>query len=156
MKKYPEGKLNAYAGDLLAALKPVKETIIRTEDFEYSEDFKQLHLMAVVYNKTTTKQEDLKAAIESFNKEKFSHLKLSIGQLDLDASKDLGIMFINSFTDKKTTEAYLRAFINGRKGFTVEMDSNFNNFAISRDNFQMLFQSKKLDDYLKFHTRFYQ
>ncbi|MFT6970985.1 MAG: TolA-binding protein [Roseivirga sp.] len=156
LEKYPEGKLNDYAGELLSALKPVKETIIRNEDFEYSEDFKQLHLMAVVYNRTSTKKEELKAAIESFNKEKFAHLKLSIGQLELDAGKDLGIMFINSFTEKKTAEAYLRAFKSAREKFVIEVDSNFNNFAISRDNFQMLYQSKKLEDYLKFHSRFYQ
>jgi hypothetical protein len=65
-------------------------------------------------------------------------------------------MFINSFADKKTAEAYNRALSKAMKGFKIEVDPNFNNFAISRDNFQMLYQSKELDTYLKFHKKFYQ
>jgi outer membrane protein assembly factor BamD (BamD/ComL family) len=156
ISKYPDGKLNLYAKDLLAALKPVKESIVRSEDFEYSEDFKLLHLVSVVFEQTVTDGAQLKALIEAYNNETFSHLKLSIGQLVLDESKNLGIMFINSFADKKTAEAYNRALSKAMKGFKIEVDSNFNNFAISRDNFQMLYQSKELDTYLKFHKKFYQ
>jgi len=155
-KKYPEGKLNIYANELLGALKPIKETIVRSEDFEYSEDFKLLHLEAVVFEQTVTNATQLKALIDSYNKETFSHLKLSIGQLVLDESKNLGIMFINSFADKKTAEAYHRALSKALKDFKIEVDSNFNNFAISRDNFQMLYQSKALEAYIQFHKRFYQ
>lgn len=154
--KYPEGRLTNYAKDLLIAVNPVKETIVRSEDFEYSEDFKQLHLLAIVYNSEVTKTADLRTAIENFNKETFSHLKLSVGQLAFDESKKLGIIFINSFEDKKTVEAYHRAFKKALADFTIEVDSNFNNFAISRDNFQMLFQSKELEAYLRFHNTFYQ
>jgi outer membrane protein assembly factor BamD (BamD/ComL family) len=156
IKKYPEGKLNTYAKELLVALKPVKETIVRTEDFEYSEDFKLLHLVAVVFEQTATDGAQLKSLIEEYNTSTFSHLKLSVGQLVLDEGKNLGIMFINSFADKKTAEAYNRALTKAVKGFKIEVDSNFNNFAISRDNFQMLYQSKELDTYLKFHKKFYQ
>ena len=156
VNKYPEGRLTNYAKDLLIAVNPIKETIVRSEDFEYSEDFKQLHLVAIVYNNEVTKSADLKAAIENFNKSSFSHLKLSVGQLEFDTSKKLGIIFINSFEDKKTVEAYHRAFKKALTDFTIEVDSNFNNFAISRDNFQMLFQTKELEAYLRFHNTFYQ
>ncbi|WP_323755709.1 hypothetical protein [Roseivirga sp.] len=156
VEKYPEGRLTNYAKDLLLAVNPIKETIVRSDDFEYSEDLKQLHLLAIVYNNEVTKTTDLKAAIENFNKNSFSHLKLSVGQLEFDESKKLGIMFINSFEDKKTVEAYHRAFKKALADFTIEVDSNFNNFAISRDNFQMLFQTKALEAYLRFHNRFYQ
>ena len=156
MSKYPEGKLNLYAKDLLVALRPVKSTILRSEDFEYSEDFKLLHLVSVVFEQTVTDGAQLKSLIEAYNNETFSHLKLSIGQLVLDEGRNLGIMFINSFADKKTAEAYNRALSRAVKGFKIEVDSNFNNFAISRDNFQMLYQSKELDTYLKFHKKFYQ
>ncbi len=156
VSKYPEGRLTNYAKDLLIAVNPIKETIVRSEDFEYSEDLKQLHLLAIVYNSEVTKTTDLKTAIENFNKNSFSHLKLSVGQLEFDESKKLGIVFINSFEDKKSVEAYHRAFKKALADFTIEVDSNFNNFAISRDNFQMLFKTKELEAYLRFHNTFYQ
>ncbi|MGW8122475.1 type IX secretion system periplasmic lipoprotein PorW/SprE [Roseivirga echinicomitans] len=154
--KYPEGRLTNYAKDLLIAVNPIKESIVKSEGFEYSEDFKQLHLLVIVYNTEVTSTAELKTAIESFNQGSFAHLKLSVGQLVFDESKKLGIMFINSFEDKKTVEAYHRAFKNALADFTIEVDSNFNNFAISRDNFQMLFQTKALEPYLQFHNTFYQ
>ena len=138
------------------AVNPVKETIVRSEDFEYSEDFKQLHLVAIIYNKAVTKPVDLKREIEAYNDAIFSHLKLSVGQLEFDPKQQLGVLFINSFEDKKTVEAYHRALSRARENFSIEVDSNFNNFAISRDNFQMLMQSKELEAYLSFYKRFYQ
>ncbi len=156
VEKYPEGKLTDYAKELLAAVNPVKETIVRSDDFEYSEDLKQLHLVAIIYNKAVTKSIDLKNEIERYNVSIFSHLKLSVGQLEFDPKQQLGVLFINSFEDKKTVEAYHRALKRALENFSIEVDSNFNNFAISRDNFQMLMQSKKLEDYLRFYSRFYQ
>lgn len=35
-------------------------------------------------------------------------------------------------------------------------DANFHTFAISRDNFTLLFQKDTLEDYLRFHRKFYQ
>lgn len=156
VQKYPEGKLNTHAKELLVAINPVKETIIRNEDFEYSEDFRQLHLVAVVYNTGVTPANNLKKALENYNAEVFAHLKLNIAQLEFNKEKQLGIMYVNSFVDKKTAEAYYRALSKALDNFEIEVDSNFNSFAISRDNFQMLFQSKQLEAYLKFYKRFYQ
>lgn len=154
--KYPEGELHDYAQELLSKVNPAKDDIIVEEDFEFSEDFKQLHLVAVSFNTGIVNTDSLQAKIEAFNNEQFELQRLSTGFLYLDESTNTGIVFINSFKTKSASMTYNLALTEALKEVEHQSDSIFHNFAISRDNFTMLFQSKKLEDYLAFNKRFYQ
>ena len=156
-EKYPEGELNAYARELLSIVNPAKEDVISADDenFEFSEDFKQLHLVALTFNLKINDPEKLKGFLESFNEANFEKQRLSVGFLNFDDEKQSAILFINSFKTKSAAITYRTTLVEGLKGFDSQSDPIFHNFAISRDNFTLLFQSKRLEEYLKFNKKFY-
>jgi tetratricopeptide (TPR) repeat protein len=156
-EKYPEGELHDYALFLLEKINPAKEEIATPEDqFEFSEDFKQLHLIGISFNTSLNSMQTIKAFIETFNQENFSKQRLSVGFLNFNKDEQSGMLFINSFKTKSAAITYNLALGKALEDLDRQSDPIFHNFAISRDNFTLLFQSKKLDDYLKFNKRFYQ
>jgi len=154
--KYREGELHAYAQELLNTVNPAKNDIVLDDDFEFSEDFKQLHLVAVTFSLELTDPEELKVFIESFNSENFDRQRLSVGFMNFDNEAQSGIMFVNSFKTKSASMTYNLALTEALNKRESQSDPFFHNFAISRDNFTMLFQSKRLEDYLEFNKKFYQ
>jgi len=154
-EKYPEGELHDYAQTLLSKVNPAKEDIIRSDDFEFSEDFVQLHLVAISFNIELNDPDAIKTYVENFNEENFTQ-PLSVGFLSFDEETKTGMLFVNSFKTKSASMTYNLALTKALNELERQSDPIFHNFAISRDNFTMLFQSKKLEDYLKFNKRFYQ
>ena len=153
--KYPEGELHNYAKNLLNKLSPAKEEVIRDTDFEFSEDFKQLHLVSVTFSESVYEQDMIQSFIELFNEDNFSKQRLSVGSLKFDESKNITILFVNSFKTKSAAETYNLALTEAFNDLDLPTDANFHNFAISRDNFTLLFEDKKLEEYLAFNKRFY-
>lgn len=154
--KYPEGPLHNYAQELLSKVNPAKDDVLLPEGFEFSEDFKQLHLVAVTFSLEITNPDELKKLIEQFNIENFEKQRLSVGFLNFDEKTSSGILFVNSFKTKSAAMTYNLALSKALERIESESDPIFHNFEISRDNFTMLFQSKKLEEYLKFNSKFYQ
>lgn len=155
-EKYPEGELHNYAKTLIAALNPTKADTPKDEEFLFSEDFKQLHLVAVTISLDQEDKDELKTFIETFNAEKFARQRLSVGFLNFDESTNSGILFVNSFKTKSASMTYNLALAEALKEMNRQSDPIFHNFAISRDNFNTLFQTKKLREYIAFNKRFYQ
>ena len=154
-EKYPEGSLHNYAQNLLGAMSSDKENINQLS-FEFSEDFKQLHLVSVTFNSSLNDDENIKSFIERFNQENFKNQRLSVGYLQFDESNETGVFFVNSFKTKSAAETYNLALTEAFNDLKCHQPNpNFHSFAISKDNFNMLFQSKKLDNYLAFNKRFY-
>ncbi len=154
-EKYPEGPLYDYAQNLLRTMSPGKKENTNQPSFEFSEDFKQLHLVSVTFNLDLNDTDNLKSFIENFNESNFEKQRLSVGYLQFDETNNTGILFVNSFKTKSAAETYNLALTEALNELERQSDPIFHNFAISRDNFTMLFESKKLDNYLAFNKRFY-
>lgn len=153
--KYPEGPLFDYASSLLSGLKPAKDEILSDRGFSFSEDFKQLHLVAITVDTTINTVESVKAQILLLNKEKFPNQRISIGNLALKKKENLEIIYINSFKTKSASERYRNVLAESLKSLIKQEDTNFHNFAISIDNLQFLFDSEDIEGYLNFHKKFY-
>ena len=152
---YPEGPLHEEAKKLLAGLKAGESNTASKADFEYSENFDQLHLVALIYNKAINDEETIKAAIDAFNAKNFPDDQLNLAIIPFDESKDLGLMYVNSFRTKEKAEAYYPDFRDAMKDFGVKVDLNFNNFVISRVNLTFLTRRKDVAEYVNFYNRFY-
>lgn len=155
-EKYPEGKLHDYAQNLLAAVNPAKDDLVSSPEFEFSEDFKQQHLAAVTFNTANDKESAVRAAVNAFNQENFANERLNIGYLEFDKDRGIGILFISPFKTKAAAQTYNLLLEKALVEQKPQTDTFFHNFAISQDNFSMLFQSKDLERYLEFNKRFYQ
>ncbi|MBO3698893.1 lipopolysaccharide assembly protein LapB [Roseivirga sp. E12] len=154
--KYTEGPLFDYANSLLSALKPAKDEILSDRGFDFSEDFQQQHLVAITIDKTLNDAEEIKAAINALNSERFPNQRLSIGNLTLKKNENLEILYINSFKTKSASQRYRDVLSEVLSEAINQEDTNFHNFAISIDNLQFLFDSEKIDEYMIFHDKFYQ
>lgn len=154
-EKHPEGPLYNYAQNLLRTMSSDKKENVNQPSFEFSEDFKQLHLVSITFTISSNDAEQIKTFIESFNQKNFEKQRLSVGYLQFDEKNETGIFFVNSFKTKSASETYNLALTEAFNDLERQSDPNFHNFAISRDNFTMLFQSKKLKSYLAFNKRFY-
>ena len=151
--KYPEGELHDYAQGLLNGLKPTKTEVLADRGFDFSEDFQQLHLVAVTLDHNLNNAGSLKMSIEAFNKG-FKQT-FSVGNLAFKENADVRILFVNSFKTKSAAERYRKELEKALKGLVNEEDPNFHSFAISRDNFTFLYENEKIDDYVLFHQKFY-
>ena len=155
-EKYEEGELHDYAKSLIAALKPNKGANEKDLEFLFSEDFKQLHLVAITFDLNQGDTEKIKSLIEELNASKFAKQRLSVGFLNFDKNTNSGIIFVNSFKTKSAAETYNLTLASALKELNRQSDPIFHNFAISRDNFTTLFETKKLEEYIAFNKRFYQ
>lgn len=152
IEKYPEGQLHDYAKGLLDGLKPTKTEVLADRGFDFSEDFQQLHLIAIIVNENLNNSDSLKTKIEAFN-ERFTQ-QFSVGNLAFKENPDLHILFVNPFKTKSAAERYRKELEKALNG-VINKDPNFHNFAISRDNFTFLYENEKIDDYVLFHQKFY-
>lgn len=154
--RYPEGPLFEEAKRRLDAMNALNQaTPDKSEEFLYSEDFEQIHSVAVVFTMSSNDKDKVMEAIRQFNTENFSSSKLNVGFLTLNKDRDQGIAFISSFPTKELAEEYHDQFKRSVSSFVQVIDSNFNNFAISRDNLSTLFSEQEIEVYLTFYKKFY-
>ena len=153
--KYPNEPQAIYAGQLLAAISPAKEQILGNLEKEFSEDFQQIHLVAFTFSETESIVDELKKHVEEFNHANYESSRLAVSYLNFKPSEKIGLLFISTFKIKSASEIYRKSLEKALNELELQSDSNFHNFAISRDNLTQLFQDKALEEYLAFHMKFY-
>lgn len=156
LEKYPEGKNHDYAETLLQAIRPAQEEVLGNLKDNFSEDFQQIHLVAISFTLTKNDKDTLQKELEVYNEANFSNSRLSVGHLAFGKSREVGILFVNPFKIKAASEKYRELLDEWFAKKDMNEDANFHTFAISRDNFTLLFQKDTLEDYLRFHRKFYQ
>lgn len=155
INEYPSGDLHDYAQTLIAGLNPVKENIIRSEDFEFSEEFEQSHMISILLQSDKIDVDALKEEVDNYNKTAHPNKKLTVGKLIFDPDKNQVVLFINIFQTKELALAYDLRLKTALDNFNAVKGKEFDNFVISIDNFQMLYQSKEIEAYRTFYKRFY-
>jgi outer membrane protein assembly factor BamD (BamD/ComL family) len=154
-EEYPDGELHDYAQTLIAGINPVKETIIRNKDFEFSEEFEQSHLISILFLTEEIDVDDLEREVEYYNETTYPDKKLTAGQLEFDSKLGQFVLFINVFETKEEALEYDKGLKIALDNFDASKGKEFDNFVISVDNFQMLYQSKEVEAYRTFYKRFY-
>jgi len=78
---------------------------------------------------------------------------LTVGNLILDDNKSM--VLVTEFPGKSIATAYLYAFIENNNLLISYPNSKFDIFVITKDNFNIFYQTKALDPYLKFFDENY-
>jgi len=155
IEEYPNGELHDYAQTLITGINPVKSNIIRNDDFEFSEEFEQSHMISILFLTEEIDVNALEEAVETYNKKTYPDKKLTAGKLDFDSKLGQTVLFINVFETKEAAEEYDEGLKIALENFNASKGKEFDNFVISIDNFQMLYQSKEVEAYRTFYKRFY-
>jgi len=153
IKKYPKEPLKNYAEQLVASSKTFLEKMEKAKGIQFSKDLEGPHFFIVVYNSSDRLTYQVVDALEKFNKTEFPKLKLTTSNLGLDEKT---LTMCVEFPDRESVMGYYYKFLAQVATTKPFSDYKFYNFVITKDNFQIFYRTKSLDEYLTFFDKNYQ
>lgn len=154
IKKYPQHELNAYANKLLVASRDFQKLEEKRKGIQFIPSFEEPHYFVMVYRKADKIDGKLSAALENFNKNTFADRNLKTSNLIL--SDEYSITFVADLPGKASAMEYFKSFSEKRGTMAELRNYNFHNFVITKDNFDIFYRTKGLDEYLNFFEKNYQ
>ncbi|MEI9919560.1 MAG: hypothetical protein WDO14_12245 [Bacteroidota bacterium] len=153
IKKYPDGPMTTYAKTLLEASKTFLKKVEKAKGIRFANEPGAVHYYVIVYpiaNKITDK---ITADIELYNTSVLRDKKLETSNLVFN--DDLALTMVTELKDKTAALDYfdkLNSWLAQRPSFA---SYKFDIFVITKDNFQIFYRTKALDEYLTFYDRNY-
>lgn len=151
--KKTEGPMKAYAQTLLDASKTFLQKVDRAKGIRFANDPSAVHYFVIVYQIDDRISDKVTAEIESYNKTVVKDKKLETSNLVLN--ENLTLTMVTDLKDKAAALEYfdkLSGWLAQRPSLT---SYKFDTFVITKDNFQIFYRTKALDEYLTFYDRNY-
>jgi tetratricopeptide (TPR) repeat protein len=154
IKKHPDGKLHQYAQDLLAGSRTFLERTERAKGIRFVASFEEPHYFVVVHRIEDQASTSISQKLDAFNAASFKEQKLASTNLILD--EQYAMTFVGDFPSRKEALEYIQLF-KAKPGAEKPFSTlNFHNFVITKDNFNIFYRHKALDEYLSFYDRYYE
>ena len=153
VKKYPDSKLNAYAETLLASSRIFLEKSERAKGIRFVASFDEPHYFVIVHRIMDQASTAIVAKLERTNADSFR--KQNLETINLIFNEQLVLTFVGDLTGQQEAMEYNQNFervISAERPFST---LNFHNFVITKDNFNIFYRNKALDEYLSFFDRYY-
>ena len=151
-KDFPESELLDFVNHLLSSSNEYQETM-QQQNIQYIKYFEQVHFFVLLYPTEHQLSDELPKILDSYNATKFEQEDLKTGNLILN--DEYSIVLINEFQDMAKAKTYYNT-INGDDSPLTEYSTyKLYNFVITKDNFQILYQTKGLQEYLNFFEKNY-
>ena len=154
IKTYPETEQSQYAQKLLDASRKFVEEEEKRRGIQYRTSFDDPHYFVLVYPKSANLHEQTSEALEYFNESYFSRSGLKTSHLVLN--DQFAITFVSDLAGKQTAMEYFKAFTENLPGMPDLRNHKFNNFVITKGNFDIFYRTKGLNEYLRFFEKNYQ
>ena len=138
----PDHLLKTYAEDLLKASETYRSGLVKLKEAEFETNLDEVHFF--VATSTTENLPKVSEKLQAFIGTNFAERNLTLGTLAL--SDDENLIIIKTFEDK---EAALY-FYDTLKAIMLFDDGKNDSFVITSTNFELLYQSKELDNYIQF------
>ncbi len=153
IENYPESNMLNYANTLLAASRDFKTKELQRKGAQYITYFDQPHFFIFVYPKLESFAELIPSLIENFIDEKYPGQSLKIGNLNLN--EGFSIVLVNKFESRELAMKFYDDFNRAEIMLPQDESIEFEHFVITEDNFQILYQTRKTEDYLRFFEEKY-
>lgn len=153
IEKAQNETLKAYANELLQASYNFGENNAKRQGTRFIEDFDQPHYFILVYENKENLADTLIKVIDSFILDYKKQAGLKATNLKLSNSQFM--VYVSQFPDRGSSMQYFRELERSKLIPEVAKNAKPKLFVISRDNFQILYDTKDIDSYLKFFTKFY-
>jgi tetratricopeptide (TPR) repeat protein len=154
MKQNETNSLAAYAKKLLETSRQFQQAEEKRKGIQYVLSFDEPHYFVIVHRRKDKIEGLVTSALEAFNSKNFQNLSLKTSNLILN--DEYGITFVADLTGKSAAVEYFKSFIEKRPSITPLGNYNFHNFVITKDNFNIFYRTKGLDEYLQFFEKNYQ
>jgi len=153
IKKNPDTEVGDYAKKLLEASRQFELNQEKKKGIQYIRSLEEPHYFVIVHRKEEKLSDAASIALEKFNEANFNDLHLRTSSLELNDEYALTLVaelprvtvalgFIQTFNTKVSSLAELR-------------NHKFDTFVITKDNFDIFYRTKGLDEYLQFFEKNY-
>ncbi|MEX1241313.1 MAG: hypothetical protein WEB30_16445, partial [Cyclobacteriaceae bacterium] len=112
------------------------------------------HYFVLIYPMGKGMSELTASSLEKFNRGYFDQLNLKTSHLVLN--EEYSITFVSDLPDKKAAVEYFKTFTENLPGFRELRNHKFDNFVITKDNFDTFYRTKGLNEYIRFFEKNYQ
>ncbi len=153
IKKYPEGEVSAYAKKLLDVSRNLVSSEEKKKGIQYIRSLEEPHYFVIVYKKSENLSDIASATLEKFNKADFNDLKLKTSNLVLN--DEYALTFVADLPRISYALEYVQTFNEKLPAFTELRNHKFNSFVITKDNFDIFYRTKGLDEYIQFFEKNY-
>jgi tetratricopeptide (TPR) repeat protein len=154
IKNYPDTEQAQYAQKLLEASREFEQAEEKRKGIQYYTSFDEPHYFVMVYPRKQNANEVTAAALEKFNESRFKQAKLKTSHLVLN--EELAITFVSDLDGKKAAIDYFQSFSENLPGIAELRNHKFDNFVITKENFDIFYRTKGLNEYLRFFEKNYQ
>lgn len=154
IKKYPDGELKPYAEQLQAASKTLLDKLERAKGIQFIKSMEGPHNFIVVYSTSDKITNPVSSAIEKFNATQFKDQKLTTTNIIFNEEKTITI--VSELPSQNVALSYFDKFLAQIAPGKPFSNYKFYSFVITKDNFQIFYRTKALDEYLAFFDRNYQ
>jgi tetratricopeptide (TPR) repeat protein len=154
IKANPETDQAKYAQKLLDASRQFVEAEEKRKGIQFMTSFNEPHYFVLVYQQTDDINEVTASALEYFNESYFNQSGLKTSHLVLN--EKYALTFVSDLEGKKAAMEYFQAFSENLPGITDLRNHKFDNFVITKENFDIFYRTKGLNEYLRFFEKNYQ
>jgi len=154
IKSYPDTEQAQYAQKLLDASRQFVESEEKRKGIQFSASLDEIHYFVLIYPKAKGMSELTASSLERFNNSYFGQLNLKISHLVLN--EELALTFVSDLPDKKAAMGYFQTFTENLPDIQALRNHKFDNFVITKDNFDTFYRTKGLNEYLRFFEKNYQ
>ena len=126
----------------------------RKKGIQFSTRLDGPHYFVLVYRRGEDLSEMTAAALEYFNESHFTQAGLKTSHLVLN--DNYAITFVSDLEGKQAAVEYFRSFSENLPTIPDLRNHKFDNFVITKENFDIFYRTKGLNEYLRFFEKNYQ
>jgi tetratricopeptide (TPR) repeat protein len=153
VKNNPDTDIAAYASKLLETSRKFQMVQEKRKGIQFIRSFEEPHYFVVLYKQKDNKNDMISAGLDGFNQANFENLSLNISSLNFN--EEYAVTFVAEFPDKTAAINYYKTFIEKVPTLNGLRSLKFDNFVITKDNFDIFYRTKGLDEYLQFFEKNY-
>ncbi|SHG93703.1 TolA-binding protein [Chryseolinea serpens] len=153
IKTHPDDPLTTYAKKLLDASHTFQTDQEKVKGIQYIRSFEEPHYFVLVHRRTDNLSAVVSAMLERFDEENFKELKLKTSNLVLNDEYILTL--VDELPRISWALEYKKTFNEKLSTLTELRNHKFHSFVITKDNFDIFYRTKGLDEYLQFFERNY-
>ena len=153
IKKYPDSETAVYAQTLLETSRAFLEVQQKKKGIQYINSLNEPHYFVLLYKRKDKIDEMVTSALEYFNEGHFAEHLLNISSLIFN--DDLAMVFVSELPNVSTAIEYYRTFQQNLPHLSDLRNHKFDNFVMTKDNFDIFYRTKGLDEYLHFFEKNY-
>jgi len=146
-------EIGNYAQQLLTASRNFVQRQEQQKGIQYIRSLEEPHYFVMVYKQDEGMGGAGTSALEKFNQSYFKDLKLKTSTLLLN--DDYTLILVADLPRISSALEYIRTFNEKLSTLTELRNHKFHSFVITKDNFDIFYRTKGLDEYLQFFEKNY-